>query len=81
LMDCQMPEMDGYEATHVIRSEEEDPAHHLPIIAMTANAMEGDRDICIQAGMDDYIPKPFKPDNIKRIMERWLSSGERIINE
>jgi CheY-like chemotaxis protein len=72
LMDCQMPEMDGFEATAVIR----DPAsnvlnHTVPIIAMTANAMKGDREECIQAGMNDYLSKPVKKDTLAAVLEKW----------
>lgn len=70
LMDCQMPEMDGYEATRIIRAREQD--QHTPIIAITANVMEGDHQKCLDAGMDDYIPKPFKRDDLVRAFERWL---------
>lgn len=69
LMDVQMPEMDGLEATRQLRS-----AGHssVPIVAMTANAMKGDREICIEAGMDDYITKPIKRDIVFKILEKWL---------
>ncbi len=68
-MDCQMPQMDGYEATAAIRSREEG---HTPIVAMTANAMEGDRERCLQAGMDDYVAKPISAGTIRGALERWV---------
>ena len=73
LMDCQMPEMDGFEATSYIREAEISSGKHIPIIAMTANAMEGDREACIEAGMDDYIAKPIKLDNLAQILDDWLA--------
>jgi two-component system, sensor histidine kinase and response regulator len=71
LMDVQMPEIDGLEATARIRARETGD-EHLPIIAMTAGAMEGDRERCLQAGMDDYIAKPLRPDQLDAVLERWL---------
>jgi CheY-like chemotaxis protein len=71
LMDVQMPELDGFEATARIREREGD-GEHLPIVAMTASAMEGDRERCLAAGMDDYIPKPLRPDQLDAVLERWL---------
>jgi two-component system sensor histidine kinase/response regulator len=74
LMDCQMPEVDGFEATAAIRREEQSRGDHrrLPIIALTANALEGDRDQCLSAGMDDYLPKPFGKQQLHAILVRWL---------
>ncbi|MBI2354774.1 MAG: response regulator [Deltaproteobacteria bacterium] len=72
LMDVQMPEMDGFEATAMIRRKESDTGQHLPIIAMTANAMQGDRELCIAAGMDDYLPKPIQSQAVMEVLERFL---------
>jgi two-component system, sensor histidine kinase len=73
LMDCQMPEMDGYEATVIIRqceSESRVEKRRTYIVALTANVMDGDRDLCIAAGMDDYVSKPFKPRQIQALLDR-----------
>jgi signal transduction histidine kinase/ActR/RegA family two-component response regulator len=72
LMDCQMPEMDGFEATRLIRKiEAEKLLPHTPIVAITANALSGEDQHCRDAGMDDYIAKPFKPDDLRRMVEHW----------
>jgi CheY-like chemotaxis protein/HPt (histidine-containing phosphotransfer) domain-containing protein len=73
LMDCQMPEMDGYAATRVIRKSEK---CRTPIIALTANAMAGDSDRCLAAGMDDYLSKPFSLQNLRAVLERWLPGAD-----
>ncbi|MCF7928718.1 MAG: response regulator [Spirochaetales bacterium] len=81
LMDIQMPVMDGYEATKRIRAIREGPSPSgIPIIAMTAHAMKGDRGKCLDAGMDDYIAKPIKPQAITEILERWLSGEAKPNN-
>jgi len=71
LMDCQMPEMDGFQATRTIR-EHEAGGRHVTIIAMTANAMQGDRERCLDSGMDDYLPKPVTIENLKNALRQWL---------
>jgi len=102
LMDCLMPEMDGYEATRAIRAREAEAGEaeteeaegrerktfstsrflaHLPIIAMTANAMQGDREICLNAGMDDFVSKPIKPEALEAALERWVSIRETETSE
>ena len=75
-MDCQMPVMDGYEATRRLR-QREGAKSHLPVVAMTANAMEGDRDRCLAAGMDDYMAKPISKQVIIQTLERFLPASQR----
>jgi HPt (histidine-containing phosphotransfer) domain-containing protein len=72
-MDVQMPEMDGFDTTKVIR-EMEGNRKHTPIIAMTAHAMKGDRERCLQAGMDDYVSKPIEPQELFDAIEKWTKS-------
>jgi two-component system, sensor histidine kinase and response regulator len=83
LMDVQMPEMDGLEATAAIRQKEQETGGHIPIIAMTAHAMKGDRERCLEAGMDDYLAKPVEPIAMRALIERWgtLATRERSPDE
>jgi CheY-like chemotaxis protein len=71
LMDCQMPVMDGFTATEAIRAHEKETGRHIPIVAMTANAMSGDRERCLAVGMDEYIPKPIDRALLAAMVERF----------
>jgi two-component system, sensor histidine kinase and response regulator len=75
-MDCQMPEMDGFEATAAIRSLEKGTGQRIPIVALTANAIEGDRERCLEAGMSDYVAKPFTRTQIEAVLSSWVSRGQ-----
>ena len=78
LMDCQMPVMDGLQATKAIRKLEIKTGKHTPIVAMTANAMSGDRLNCLSAGMDDYISKPVNQKKLSDVLQRWLPAGSQM---
>jgi CheY-like chemotaxis protein len=85
LMDCQMPVMDGFEATRAIRAHEAESTvdlaapnagpRHVPIVALTANAIAGDRERCLASGMDDYLAKPFKREQLRAVLARWLETA------
>jgi CheY-like chemotaxis protein len=79
LMDCQMPEMDGYDAVRAIRLEEaRSPQRQpVPIIALTAHATKGDRDRCLEAGMDDYLTKPLDPPVLETVLKKWLNKQSK----
>jgi CheY-like chemotaxis protein len=77
LMDCQMPHMDGYEATRRIRENEAGLTRRIPIVALTANAMQGDRNLCLQCGMDDYLTKPINPKHLVEVIAnsvQWVDA-------
>jgi len=74
-MDVQMPDMNGYEATESVREREGESGVHIPIIALTANAMKGDRELCLAAGMDDYLSKPIRKDQLEAVIRRWTGAS------
>ncbi|MBV1920415.1 MAG: response regulator, partial [Pseudomonadales bacterium] len=81
LMDCQMPEMDGYEASRAIRDGKAGKNYqNIPIIAMTANAMKGDRENCLDAGMSDYMSKPVEPEVVEQLLKKWLLAPQSTMN-
>ena len=74
-MDIQMPQMNGYEATQAIRNLPYKAKASVPIIAMTAHALHGDKEKCLEAGMDDYIAKPVKPKDFREALEKWVKKA------
>jgi len=77
LMDCHMPQMNGYQASTAIRRREKGTGCRVPIIALTANAMQGDRENCLSAGMDDYLAKPVRASELEEMLEKWLTGGNK----
>ena len=80
-MDCHMPVMDGFEATRRIRAEEEDTDAHTPIVALTADALAGDRDRCLACGMDDYMTKPVKSALLAAAVQRWTGRRTHALSQ
>ena len=78
LMDVSMPEMSGLEATAAIRQLEAEMGTHVPIVGVTAHALKGDRERCLEAGMDDYLPKPISPKALLEKLERWLGPDSEV---
>jgi CheY-like chemotaxis protein len=78
-MDVQMPVMDGFEAAAEIRRHEIRSRRHVPIVAMTANALNEDRDACLAAGMDDYVSKPVSLAGLRLVIDRWLPQKEALV--
>jgi CheY-like chemotaxis protein len=79
LMDCMLPGLDGLEATRRWRqSEAARLSPRVPVIALTANALNGDREKCLAAGMDDYLSKPFRMDDLRAVLERWIGGGAEL---
>ena len=76
LMDCHMPVMDGYAAARAIRELERGRGGHVPIVAMTASALQSDREACIAAGMDDFLSKPVRRDDLRAMIARWIASPD-----
>ena len=76
LMDCQMPVLDGYQATQRLRLREKDSDRHMVVVGLTAHAMEGDREKCLNAGMDDYLAKPVTMEKLKSVLEHWMTRIE-----
>ena len=76
LMDVQMPETDGFEATKIIRENERQTGKHTPIVALTAHAMKGDREKCLECGMDDYLSKPIKPEELVKVLARYETASD-----
>ena len=76
LMDCKMPVMDGFEAVNTIRNSAE-AWRHIPVIAITANALSGERERCMNAGMDEYLSKPVKMEDLGKMLERFISDDVR----
>ena len=76
LMDCQMPEMNGFEATAAIRAHEQGSGHHTPIIALTAGARDEDRKACLAEGMDGYLAKPLNKDTLLTLVGQWVARDQ-----
>jgi len=78
LMDLQMPEMGGLEATAIIREKEKETGRHQPIVAMTAHAMKGDAENCLENGMDDYVSKPIEARRLFEVIEKFTTAGVKV---